>query len=87
MGILIGIVLVIINVPLLLGLGWLFFGNLQSFGQTLLDTLQSILSPIMFSEEEHAGIFQPLKLTAFIFTCAAFGYVQYLLLAWLGVVK
>jgi hypothetical protein len=87
MNILVIIILVAINLPLLLGLGWLFFGTIQSFGQTLLDTLQSIISPFVFSDEEHAGIFQPLKLAMFLFTCAAFAYIQYLLLTWLGLAK
>jgi hypothetical protein len=87
MGILIGIVLVIVNIPLVLGLGWLFFGDWQAFLRTLLYSLQWILSPIIVTDEEHAATFEPLKLAAFLFTCAAFGYLEYLLLAWLGLAK
>jgi len=87
MNVVLMILLAALNLPLLFGLWWLFFGNLQNFGQTLLDTLQTILSPFVFSDVEHAGVFQPLKLAAFVFTCAAFAYIQFLGLNWLGFVK
>lgn len=87
MNILLIILLAALNLPLLFGLWWLFFGTLQDFGQALLDTLRAILSPFVFYDGEHAGVYQPLKLAAFVFTCAAFWYIQYLGLNWLGLVK
>ena len=81
------IALAAINLPLLFGLGWLFFGTFANLRQTLLDTLVSILSPFGFSDDEHAGVNQPLKLAAFVITVAAFAYIQYLGLNWLGFVK
>jgi hypothetical protein len=87
MNILIGTVVAIVNIPIVVGLGWLFFGDFAGLLKCLLYSAQWIVSPIIVSDEEHSGTFEPLRLAAFLFTGAAIGYVQYLLLAWLGLVS
>ena len=77
-------VVVIVNIPIVVGLGWLFFSDLPGFLKCLLYSLQWIVSPIIVSDEEHSGTFEPIRLGAFLFSGAAIGYVEYLLLAWLG---
>ena len=85
MKVLVWSILIVLNVPLLIGLGWLFFGTWQKFLLTLLSALSSMIGALVSENTNSDEVTHPIWLVVFAFTYAAFAYVQYLMLSWLGI--
>jgi hypothetical protein len=81
------ILLAVVNIPGVIGVGWLFFGTWLEFLHSLLITLNKIFFiSIDLSEEAADRAFEPFKFLAFRVSSAAVVYVQILLLGLLGLV-
>jgi hypothetical protein len=78
------VILAVLDVPVFIAIGWCFFGDWMGFVRTLWAVVVGLFWGSPMIDEEGDRIWQPLKLVAFLVTCGAVAYVEFLLLSWLG---
>ncbi|QDT63978.1 hypothetical protein [Calycomorphotria hydatis] len=78
-------ILLVVNIPCYIGIGYFYFGSWRDFGESL----RYLISPwwlSLINDESHEDAWYSIKFLIFVVTCIALVVAEWKLLHWMGVI-